>query len=244
MPASKAAWPTNWGYVVPTFKATMDTFNALMVCQIGTAWWEENWLGNDEEEEEEEEEDEEDEAEEEEDEEEDAEVEEEQLLAKVRVRQSADEEAEEDAEVEEEEEKSEEEEEEEVEEEEEEAAFFVDLGHEWDMLWMREAFNYIMDTPDKAKGFVYDAIDAKVAGVADGSVEYFEDEKERRRERTEEMRDNWGRDMMWGAVMDLTFDTVGILENYESGYYYWHVGRFFGRSIVDVVIIADWIVNY
>ena len=241
MPASKAAWPTNWGYVVPTFKATMDTFNALMVCQIGTAWWEENWLGNDEEEEEEEEEDEEDEAEEEEDEEEDAEVEEEQLLAKVRVRQSADEEAEEDAEVEEEEEKSEEEE---VEEEEEEAAFFVDLGHEWDMLWMREAFNYIMDTPDKAKGFVYDAIDAKVAGVADGSVEYFEDEKERRRERTEEMRDNWGRDMMWGAVMDLTIDTVGILENYESGYYYWHVGRFFGRSIVDVVIIADWIVNY
>ena len=241
MPASKAAWPTNWGYVVPTFKATMDTFNALMVCQIGTAWWEENWLGNDEEEEEEEEEDEEDEAEEEEDEEEDAEVEEEQLLAKVRVRQSADEEAEEDAEVEEEEEKSEEEE---VEEEEEEAAFFVDLGHEWDMLWMREAFNYIMDTPDKAKGFVYDAIDAKVAGVADGSVEYFEDEKERRRERTEEMRDNWGRDMMWGAVMDLTFDTVGILENYESGYYYWHVGRFFGRSIVDVVIIADWVVNY
>ena len=241
MPASKAAWPTNWGYVVPTFKATMDTFNALMVCQIGTAWWEENWLGNDEEEEEEEEEDEEDEAEEEEDEEEDADVEEEQLLAKVRVRQSADEEAEEDAEVEEEEEKSEEEE---VEEEEEEAAFFVDLGHEWDMLWMREAFNYIMDTPDKAKGFVYDAIDAKVAGVADGSVEYFEDEKERRRERTEEMRDNWGRDMMWGAVMDLTFDTVGILENYESGYYYWHVGRFFGRSIVDVVIIADWVVNY
>jgi flagellar biosynthesis GTPase FlhF len=241
MPASKAAWPTNWGYVVPTFLATKHTFNALMVCQIGTAWWEENWLGNDEEEEEEEEEDEEDEAEEEEDEEEDADVEEEQLLAKVRVRQSADEEAEEDAEVEEEEEESEEEK---VEEEEEEAAFLVDLGHEWDMLWMREAFNFILDTPDKAKGFVYDAIDAKVAGVADGSVEYFEDEKERRREQTEEMRDNWGKDMMWGAVMDLTFDTVGILENYESGYYYWHVGRFFGRSIVDVVIIADWLVNY
>ena len=140
MPASKAAWPTNWGYVVPTFLATKHTFNALMVCQVGTAWWEENWLGNDKEEEEEVEEDEAA-AEEEQDEEEDAGVEEGQLLAKVRVRQSADEEAEEDAEVEEEEEESEEEEEEEVEEEEEEAAVFVDLGHEWDSEFIREAFN-------------------------------------------------------------------------------------------------------
>ena len=40
----------------------------------------------------------------------------------------------------------------------------------------------MVTTEDKAKGFTYDAIDAKVAGVADGSVEYFEDEKKRRRE--------------------------------------------------------------
>jgi len=40
MPSSRSAWPNNWTYVVPPFKATMDTFNALMVCNIGSAWWE------------------------------------------------------------------------------------------------------------------------------------------------------------------------------------------------------------
>jgi hypothetical protein len=75
-------------------------------------------------------------------------------------------------------------------------------------------------------------------------VEFFEDEQERRKADAKQMRDDWGKDKMWRAVMDLAADTVGVLDTYSSGYYYWHVGRYLGRSIVEVVIIVDWLVNY
>lgn len=76
----------------------------------------------------------------------------------------------------------------------------VDLGHFWDQDFMREAWEFRPDVDVKAKGFMYDAIDAKTAGVADGSVPYLDDEEEKEREDVSRMRDEFGLNRMWEAV--------------------------------------------
>lgn len=222
IPYSKNQWPTNWTYVMEPIKAVSATFDALMICHIGSAWWSENWsmdMGDDEEMDMEEEDapDDEDAA----DGEEDMGMMEE-MLTKVRVQKSDP-----------------------VDEEESAASEVVDLGHIWDDMFMREAFDYKVDIDDKVKGFIYDAIDAKNAGLEDGSVEYYvKEDREKEREDVARMRDQFGLDRTWEAVWCLTTDTVGILQNYDKGYYFWHLGRYFGRSIVSVVTILDWSINY
>ena len=216
IPYQKAMWPTNWTYVIEPLRAASATFDALMVCHIGSAWWSENWAMESMDEEEEEDDEEVEDAEEPEDAEEEDANEVMELLTRVRVRQ----------------------------EEEDSAPEVVDLGHEWDQDFMREAWNFKPDVDVKAKGFMYDAIEAKRAGVEDGSMSYQEDEREKEIENVNRMRDDFGLNRMWEAVWCLSTDTVGILQNYDKGYYHWHLGRYFGRSVVSVVTILDWCFNY
>lgn len=66
----------------------------------------------------------------------------------------------------------------------------VDLGHAWDSDFITDAYGIKWDIDTKAKEFIYDAIVAKRAGLADGSVEYYvKEDKEKERKDVARMRD-------------------------------------------------------
>ena len=57
-------------------------------------------------------------------------------------------------------------------------------------------------------------------------------------------RDTYGIESFWDATWDLSFSILGLMYNYQQGYYFYHFGHSIGAGLADMFILTDWFLNY
>jgi len=60
----------------------------------------------------------------------------------------------------------------------------------------------------------------------------------------DDMRDNFGLYGFWNSTWDIAMDTLGVMYNYQQGYYYYYLGHSLGAWVADFGIIVQWLWIY
>jgi hypothetical protein len=117
----------------------------------------------------------------------------------------------------------------------------IDLGHVWDFEWMYHYFNWSLPTKENVEDFTWENIEARRESVEANPFQGPDgDPREIMADELNDMRDNFGLYSFWDTTWDISVQMLGVMYNYQQGYYYYYLGHAMGSLLADIAIIFQW----